>query len=110
MSLMHLNQTFVIAIFGSLTVALPLKAEPHVRTTLSADLVVPKTTLNAIHRLEPDFFDQGREQFEQEIERLTLRQLELELPTLTIDESVRFDAEALEVFERKPGSSDKTLL
>jgi hypothetical protein len=48
--------------------------------------------IDAIFHIGPDFFEEGQEQFELEIDRLMERQFEAqEPPLLTLDESLRFD-------------------
>jgi hypothetical protein len=49
------------------------------------------------------FFEQGREQFEREIQRLMERSQSLNTPVLTIDESVEFSSQELESLEESPG-------
>jgi hypothetical protein len=48
------------------------------------------------------FFEQGREQFEREIQRLMERSQSLNTPVLTIDESVEFGSEELESLNEVP--------
>lgn len=90
MNTIRLSGVFVIAACGSLAVASPLRANPVNYESIPADVI------NGILHIEPDFFDRGREKFEEEIERLTRSQLDSETPTLTIDESVQFDPERFE--------------
>lgn len=79
---------------GILALASPLRAE------VTHGMPVPN--LNAVLRLEPDFFGQGREQFELEIEHLLRRQLEARTPVLTVDKA-KLKPELLEEFEGQSG-------
>ncbi|MEO0988135.1 MAG: hypothetical protein AAFY20_21740 [Cyanobacteria bacterium J06639_14] len=65
---------------------------------------IPPSVINGLLRLEPDFFDRGREQFEGEIDRLT--QMDADSITLTIDESIQFDPEVLEKLRGQTGFTD----
>ena len=64
---------------------------------------IPDSVLNGLFRVEPDFFDRGREQFEQEIERLN--RMDFNTVTLTIEEAVHFNPEVLEKIMRQVDSS-----
>ena len=55
---------------------------------------IPDSILNGLFRVEPDFFDRGREQFEREIERLI--RMDTNIVKLTVDDSIQFDPEVLE--------------
>lgn len=52
--------------------------------------------INALQQLNNDFFDAGREQFEDEIERLLDRKAQPQKPLLTIAPSVQFEPEQYE--------------
>ena len=93
MNTIRSGEVFVTAALGILTVALPLRANPINYESIPADVI------NGILHIEPDFFDRGREKFEEEIERLTRSQLDSDPPRLTIDESVRFDPERFELWQ-----------
>ncbi|MEL6385514.1 MAG: hypothetical protein AAFQ89_24255, partial [Cyanobacteria bacterium J06626_18] len=67
---------------------------------------IPDSVLNGIFKLEPDFFDRGREQFEHEIERLN--RMDFDTVTLTIDESIQFDPEVLEELRSQTASPEIT--
>ena len=106
MKLMHFGVAFVVACLGVLVTASPLQSAPHNRA-ITVD--IPDPVLNGIFKTEPDFFDRGREQFEQEIEYLIQGVFDARLPVLTVDESVQFSPEVLEMFEGQPNSFDTSL-
>jgi hypothetical protein len=56
--------------------------------------------VNALQRIGSNFFDEGINQFEQEIALLLERQSEPERPLLTFDPSIRLNPDQLEEWER----------
>lgn len=96
MTLMRLSRFLTVVVIGFMSCASPAIAD-------SWDRTFSPHNLDAILKLEPDFFDRGREQFDLEIERLMQKQIDdSDTPLLTIDESVWFDADAFEMFEAQP--------
>lgn len=100
MKLMHLGAAFAIAVLGILATASPLQSAPYNRSSVSD---IPTPVINGIFNIEPDFFDRGREQFDQEIEHLIRGDFDSDLPVLTVDESIQFTPE---IWERLQGESN----
>ena len=98
-----LGKVLVITAVGMMVPAFPANAIPSSES-------IPAVHLNGILKLESDFFDQGREQFEQEIERLLHLQGDADPPVLTIDESVQQDEELPDVLEEESTSPNDSLL
>lgn len=100
MNLTHFSCVSLAVVLGAM-MASPLQADSTHRPTLSSEI-------EAAVRIEPDFFDRGREQFEEEIQRFTERsmnpQSQSDSPLLTIDPSAEFDADVLEQLELQPAS------
>lgn len=91
MSRRRFSVAIALAILGSAP-ALSAWATP---VSPDGGLVVPSSVVNGLFHFQPDFFDQGRQQFEREIHHLQ-HPLVPETPVLTIDKSVKFDPEQLE--------------
>lgn len=109
MNSLPLTKVCVATIFGFSAAALPLATTPTDSLVLASELTIPTPDVGAILDPDPDFFDQGRSQLEQEIEWLMQEQLAPERPVLILDESVGFDAELLESFEEPVHSSNEVL-
>ncbi|NER79827.1 MAG: hypothetical protein F6K42_09645 [Leptolyngbya sp. SIO1D8] len=99
MKWMHLNRLLMASVVGVIAFMSPAKADAEGRT-------IPTVNIDAILKLEPDFFDQGREQFELEIERLMQHQSDPNVPILTIDDSVELDTDSVELLEEQPTDPD----
>ncbi len=104
MNLMHLSSFLIASVLGVVALVPSTQATPdnHTLPDRDIDIFMPNRNINGILKLEPDFFDRGREQFDLEIERLLQNQFNSEEPMLIIDESVFLDAESFEAFEEQP--------
>ena len=100
MNLIRFSGFLAAVAIGFVSCASPARAGSYDRTS-------PARSIDAILRVEPDFFDRGREMFERDIERFMQNQLDnSDTPLLIIDESALFDADAFEMLEEQPTSPD----
>lgn len=99
MRLAQLGFSLLITAAGSALLASPLAPDFCCQLLADTESRVLLPEINGIYDLEPDFFDQGYDVFELEIERLMQQQHDPNVPLLTIDDSALFDADSLENLE-----------
>lgn len=80
------------ALFGGVLISGLLHVAISIQPAMADEVVHFRDDIGALVRTGPDFFEEGQEMFEDEIERLM--QPEPATPLLTIDDSTGFDHDA----------------
>lgn len=108
MNWVKFSGSLALVVGSSAITALPANA------TLLAQAIpdgtsIPHVDIDSVLRLERDFFEEGRIQFEQEIDYLMEGAFLEEVPLLTIDKSVEFNSERLEMLKEEPRLPNNSL-